>query len=147
MMNRLTGIALATLGLSLSNQAAYAQQSGKTPYSFFSGTCVEAKGTLTETTNEGTYFSGTVSNAGWLNGTTYGVWTGTFMTLTPSVVTTPLLGTFAHTFMVTTNQGILKATTRIFFYDDGSNHFVSVVYIDPAASTGAFAGATGVLFL
>jgi hypothetical protein len=138
-MYRIGGFAVAAMGLIVLVQSASAQSN-----------CKDLKGDLTETTPDGTNFSGTVSNAGWLNGDTHGVWTLTVLSITPAVIPAPLMSVFAHTFTITTNLGKLKATNRLFLFNVDAiatgKEFVSVVYVDPAGSTGIFAGATGTLF-
>jgi len=143
-MNRITGLVLAAVGLIALGQSALAQSASAERH------CIDAKGDFIERTPDGTSFSGTVSNAGLLNGHTEGVWTMTALSITPAVIPSPLMSVFAHTFTITTNQGILKATNRLFLFNVDAittgKEFVSVVYVDPAGSTGIFAGATGTLF-
>jgi hypothetical protein len=54
--------------------------------------------------------------------------------------------TFAATFTLTTIQGILKGKVAI-LYDIATGQASNMVNIDPSASTGVFAGATGLLFV
>src|SRR2546425_8667179 len=104
--------------------------------------CKEAKGNFVETFDGVSTSTGTLTNGGWLDGTTVAVFNSPgYPTPDPTQVT------FASTFTLTTNQGQLKGTNRVYLFDFVRGQGVSWVKIDPAASTGIFAGATGVLFL
>jgi hypothetical protein len=131
MKRTITGIALVALSLVALRQTASAQSN-----------CKDAKGNLVETFDGVSTSTGSLTNAGWLDGTTVSVFTSPpFPTPDPTEVT------FASTFILTTNQGQLKATSRVYLLDVVRGQGVTLVKIDPAASTGIFAGATGVLFL
>jgi hypothetical protein len=54
--------------------------------------------------------------------------------------------TFLGQFTLTTNQGQLKIN-NLYTYDAAKGQGNVLGYIDPAGSTGIFAGATGTLFL
>jgi len=84
--------------------------------------------------------SGTVSNAGWLDGAAVKVFSA-FGSPTPSA--TAFTG-FAR-FTITTSRGQL-AGSAIILYDTATGQGTNLLYIDPNASTGRFAGATGTLF-
>jgi len=84
--------------------------------------------------------TGTLSDGGWLNGTTVVVFnSGAFPTPIPTEVT------FTSTFTLTTNHGQLSGS-RIYLFDLVTGQGTTMVRIDPTTSTGVFAGATGVLF-
>ena len=101
--------------------------------------CRKVKGTLSDVSNvNGT--TGKITNGGILNGTTQ-------LVFTSGVLPTPDPTTFSYTddFTITTNQGQLK-TSNVGIFDAGTGLFSEIGRIDPDASTGRFAGATGVLF-
>jgi hypothetical protein len=101
--------------------------------------CRNVKGRLSEVSNaNGT--TGRITRGGILNGTTQLVYTS-------GVLPTPHPTTISYTtdFTVTTNRGVLKThNAGIFELETGS--FTEIARIDPNASSGTFAGATGVLF-
>jgi len=104
--------------------------------------CKEAKGNFVESFDGVSTTTGTLTNGGWLDGTTVAVFNSPgYPTPDPTEVT------FASTFTLTTNQGQLQGSNRVYLLDLVRGIGVSMVKIDPAASTGIFAGATGVLFL
>jgi hypothetical protein len=104
--------------------------------------CKEAKGNFVESFDGVSTTTGTLTNGGWLDGTTVAVFNSPgYPTPDPTEVT------FASTFTLTTNQGQLKGSNRVYLLDLVRGIGVSMVKIDPVASTGIFAGATGVLFL
>jgi hypothetical protein len=118
------------LGLVVLGHAAFAQSN-----------CKDAKGNLVEVFN-GAASTGTLTNGGWLNGTTVSVFNSPgYPTPDPTEVT------FASTFTLTTNQGQLKGSNRVYLFDLVRGIGVTLVKIDPATSTGIFAGATGMLFI
>ena len=121
----------AVIGVLFLNQPVFAQSN-----------CKEAKGNLSEVwLPQVNSHAGTLSNAGWLNGTTLHV--------EPPPYLFPLPGVAIWTgqLTITTGQGDLKAST-VFLAMFQPVVKVSVIgVIDPAASTGIFAGATGTLFL
>ena len=128
-MNRIARILLVVLGLVVLEQAASAQ-----------GRCKEAKGNTVEVFNGTNTATGTLTNAGWLDGTTVAVFYGPgYPTPDPTEVT------FASTFTLTTNHGQLKGT-RTYLYDLVTGQSTIMMKIDPTAGTGIFAGATGLLF-
>jgi len=85
--------------------------------------------------------SGTITQGGMLNGTTQAVFTSAFNP-TPDATTF----SFTDNLTVTTNGGVLK-THNIAIFDVALGVFSAIDRIDPAASTGDFAGATGVLYI
>jgi hypothetical protein len=128
-MNRITKIVFAALSLMVLEHSAWAQSN-----------CKEAKGNTVEVFDGVSTAAGPLINGGWLNGTMIAVFYG-HASPTPD----PAEVTFASTFTLTTNQGQLKGN-RIYLYDLVRNQSTVMMKIDPAASTGIFAGATGVLF-
>lgn len=126
----LTAVAmLLALGLLCLAQPALAQSN-----------CKEAKGNTVEVFDGVHTTAGTLSNGGWLDGTTVAVFYG------PGYPTPDLTEvTFASTFVLTTNQGQLKGT-RIYLYDLVTGQSTIMMKIDAKESTGIFAGATGLLF-
>jgi hypothetical protein len=84
---------------------------------------------------------GTLTNGGWLNGTTVVVFPAGAPLPTPD----PTAITFISTFTLTTIHGQLKGN-RLYVLDFVTGQGTTMMKIDPAASTGIFAGATGVLF-
>ena len=104
--------------------------------------CKEAKGNFVESFDGVSTTTGTLTNGGWLDGTTVAVFNSPgYPTPDPTEVT------FASTFTLTTNHGQLKGSNRVYLLDLVRGIGVSMVKIDPAASTGIFAGATGVLIM
>lgn len=103
--------------------------------------CQQAKGNLSVVNNGNGTTSGTITQSGKLNGTTQAAFTSA---LTP----TPDPNTFSYTddFTVTTNRGILK-TRNVGLFDVATRLFSEIARIDQNASTGDFAGATGVLYI
>lgn len=126
----LTSVAtMLTLGLLDLAQPALAQSN-----------CKEAKGNTVEVFDRVSTTAGTLSNGGWLDGTTVAVFYGPgYPTPDPTEVT------FASTFVLTTIQGQLKGT-RIYLYDLVTGQSTIMMKIDPKEGTGIFAGATGLLF-
>ena len=128
-MTRITGISLLAAVLFVTDHAASAQSN-----------CKDAKGTLIELFTSGDTTTGAITNGGWLNGTTVSVFnTATFPTALPTQVT------FGSTFALTTGSGELKGT-RTYLFDFVALKAVTMTMIDPTTSSGAFAGATGVLY-
>jgi hypothetical protein len=103
--------------------------------------CKKAQGNLSVVNNGNGTTSGTITQGGRLNGTTQAVFTSAF---TP----TPDPGTFSFTdsLTLTTNKGVLK-THNVGIFDAALGLFSAINRIDPNASTGDFAGATGVLYI
>jgi hypothetical protein len=88
--------------------------------------------------------SGTITQGGILNGTTQAVFTSMF-TPTPD----PTTFSFTDDLSVTTSirpGGVLK-THNVAIFDVAAGVFSAIDRIDPNASTGQFAGATGVLYI
>lgn len=88
--------------------------------------------------------SGTITQGGILNGTTQAVFTSMF-TPTPD----PTTFSFTDDLTVTTSirpGGVLK-THNVVIFDVARGVFSAIDRIDPNASTGQFAGATGVLYI
>ncbi|MBA2702798.1 MAG: hypothetical protein H0U60_02985 [Blastocatellia bacterium] len=103
--------------------------------------CKQAKGNWFDTFNPTTGGTiGTITNAGVLNGTTETVYD-------PAFVFTPDPNVFAYIAQATftTNQGLLK-TNNVYIYNFVTGLWIAMGSIDPNASTGRFAGATGVLY-
>src|SRR5438876_643684 len=110
---------MLTLGLLCLKQPALAQSN-----------CKEAKGNLVESFDGVSTSTGTLTNGGWLDGTTVAVFNS------PSYPTPdPTQVTFASTFTLTTNQGQLKGSNRVYLFDFVRGQGVTWVKIDPAAST------------
>jgi hypothetical protein len=104
--------------------------------------CKEAKGNLSEIfLPQVNSNSGTLSNAGWLNGVTLAVF-GPGPVLFPL----PAIAVWTGQLTITTSQGQLKASTVTLANFDTLKGSV-LAKIDPAASTGIFEGATGTLFV
>lgn len=85
--------------------------------------------------------TGTIRQGGILNGTTQAVFTSAF-TPTPN----PTTFSFTDDLTVTTDNGVLK-THNVAIFDVAIGVFSAIDRIDPNASTGDFAGATGVLYI
>jgi hypothetical protein len=98
--------------------------------------CKQVKGNLT-----GGGGSGTITQGGGLNGTTQAVFTSMF-TPTPD----PTTFSFTDDLTITTDKGVLK-THNVAIFDVARGVFSAIDRIDPNASTGDFAGATGVLYI
>ena len=98
--------------------------------------CKKAKGNLS-----GGGGSGTITQGGKLNGTTQAVFTSMF-TPTPD----PTTFSFTDDLTVTTDKGVLR-THNVAIFDVAKGVFSAIDRIDPNASTGDFAGATGVLYI
>ncbi len=103
--------------------------------------CKKAKGNISLVSNGNGTFSGTIPQGGKLNGTALAVFTSAF-TPTPDQTTF----SFTDNLTVTTNSGILR-THNVGVFDVATGLFTAFDRIDPNASTGDFAGATGVLYL
>jgi hypothetical protein len=104
------------------------------------GDCQKVKGTLTAV-NNGNSATGVITQGGKLNGTTLAVHTSGF-TPTPD----PTTFSFTDDLSVTTDKGVL-ITHNVVIFDVARGLFTAIARIDPVASTGDFAGATGVLYL
>ncbi len=101
--------------------------------------CRNVKGKLSEVSNA-TGTTGRITNGGLLNGRTQ-------LVFTSGVVPTPDPTTVSYTddFTITTNRGVLK-THNVGIFEFATGLFTEIARIDPHASSGGFAGATGVLF-
>lgn len=101
--------------------------------------CTRVKGNLFVAANADGTTSGATTQAGKLNGVTHAV----FTSITPSA-DDPATLLYTSDFSITTNKGVLKAhNVGSFITTLGVFH--ETTQIDPDASTGRFAGATGVL--
>lgn len=119
-------------------QSASAQEQSTSAHSVHSN-CRSVKGKLSEVSN-GTGTTGRITQGGILNGTTQ-------LIFTSGVLATPDPTTISYTddFTITTNRGVLK-THNVGIFDFATGSFTEIARIDPNASSGRFAGATGVLF-
>jgi hypothetical protein len=110
------------------------------PAVFAQGNCKEAQGNLVELYSGGATTSGTISNAGWLDGTSLTVYPPGFV-ITPN----PNVVAYTGTMTFTTHHGQLKVSnTYLYNFVNGQGTVLGSV--DGAGSTGDFAGATGVIF-
>jgi hypothetical protein len=100
--------------------------------------CRNVRGILSEVSNANCTTGG-ITNGGILNGSTK-------LIFTSGVLATPDPTTVSYTddFTVTTNRGTLK-TNNVGLFDFANGSFTEIARIDPNASSGRFAGATGVL--
>jgi hypothetical protein len=102
--------------------------------------CQKVKGTLSAV-NSGAGATGIITQGGKLNGTTQAVHTSA---LTPT--SDPTTVSFTDDLSVTTDKGVLR-THNVVIFDGARGLFTAIARVDPDASTGEFAGATGVLYL
>jgi hypothetical protein len=104
--------------------------------------CRMAYGNLVEEFDPATNATvGTLRNAGWLDGRVDAVFnSATFVTPDPNKVT------FSSTMAITTARGELRGISRTYLFDFVAGRGTDVTDIDPDASTGVFAGATGVIY-
>ena len=104
--------------------------------------CRDTKGNFVEVFNpQNNLATGTISNAGWLNGATQGVIdTAGFPTPDPNKFS------YGSPISIATGKGVLKGR-RIFVTDVITGLGMDMTDIDPKTSTGMFAGATGVLYV
>lgn len=106
------------------------------------GNCLQAKGQFAGVFDPATNTTtGEITRGGWLNGTTLEVFPSAALP-TPH----PTTVSFTSEFTVTTIHGQLKVGNVIIFNFVTGNAAV-LGHIDPAASSGRFAGATGVLYI
>ena len=105
------------------------------------GNCKSARGVLSVVNNGNGTTSGAITQGGRLNGTTQALFTSA-LTPTPD----PSTVSYTDDFTVTAHGGVLKAR-NVGIFDFGAGLFTEIARIDPAASTGRFAGATGVLYV
>ena len=103
--------------------------------------CKEAKGNLSVVNNGDGTTNGTITKGGKLDGPTHAVFTST-LTPTPDPTTLSYTGDFS----ATNKRGALK-THNVGLFDVGTGLFSEIARIDASASTGKFAGATGVLYI
>ena len=110
--------------------------------------CKRANGNLSVVNNGNGTTSGTITQGGRLNGTTQSIFTSAF-TPTPD----PNTFSFTDDLIVTTArcgrlcpEGVLK-THNVGIFDLATGLFSAINRIDPNASTGGFAGATGALYI
>ena len=101
--------------------------------------CLKVKGKSLDVTIGGST-TGTITNGGILNGTTERVFNGA-----PLPTADPTTISFTGDLTVTTDRGVLK-THDVYIYDFARGLATTIQRIDPNASTGVFAGATGVLY-
>ncbi len=103
--------------------------------------CQKVKGNLSGVDNGNGTTSGTITQGGRLNGTVQEVFTSA-ITPTPD----PNAFSLTNDYTVTTHRGVLK-THNVGIFDIALGVFSDFARIDPNASTGDFAGATGVLYI
>ncbi len=129
-MKRIAQVALVAVSLVFLGPAPSAENN-----------CRDVTGKLVEFFGGGSVSGGRLSNAGWLNG-------ATLATFNSDGFPTPVPTAFSFTaaFTVATRHGLLKGT-RLFLFDGGTGWSMDMTNIDPRASTGIFAGATGVLYV
>ena len=101
--------------------------------------CINVKGSFLEHFGSGSN-PGTMANGGILNGTTERVFNSASLP-TPD----PTAISFTSDYVVTTRRGVLK-THVVYIYDFLRAVAAAIHRIDPDASSGVFAGATGVLY-
>jgi hypothetical protein len=128
----LTSIALVALAVTLFSLAQSAAAVSD---------CKKAQGNLNVINNGNGTTSGTITQGGRLNGTTQASFTSAF-TPTPD----PNTFSFTDDLALTTHRGVLK-THNVGIYNVATGLFSAINRIDPATSTGDFAGATGVLYI
>ena len=121
---------MLTLGVLASSQSILA-----------AGDCLRVKGSESAVNNGDGTLSGTLTHAGRLNGTTHVVVTSAF-TPTPD----PNTFSFTDDFTLTTRKGDL-VTHNVTLLDLTNGLVTAIGQIDPNASTGDFAGASGVLYI
>lgn len=101
--------------------------------------CMKVKGKFVQDSSSGRNI-GTITNGGILNGRTEIVFnTAAFPTPDPTTVS------FIGDLTVTTHRGVLK-THDVYLFDFSTAAGTGIHRIDPDASTGFFAGVTGVLY-
>lgn len=105
------------------------------------GGCRVAKGNESVVNNGNGTTSGTITRGGKLNGSTQSVFTSDF-TPTPD----PTTFSFTDDLTLTTNEGVLQ-THNVTLFDTATGVFTAIARIDTNASSGIFAGATGVLYI
>jgi hypothetical protein len=161
-MNHISGIVLIALGLGVLGETGTAQNLGRAALQNYGpplqnntipdfavpdrsasekSNCKKARGHFVEFWGGGNDFTGKLTNGGWLDGTT-------LVVLTSVGFPTPVPSAFSYTgdHTLTTSRGELKGT-RLFTSDLSTGWGFDMTNIDPNASTGIFAGATGVLYV
>jgi hypothetical protein len=130
-MNRITGIVLVALGLAVLQPATSAENS-----------CRKVTGRMVAVADPSSHSAtGTLTNGGFLNGTTVAVFNSPPY---PTPIATQV--TFTSTFTLTTDHGQLNGNAT-YLFDFATGQGTAFVKIDPAAGTGLFAEATGILFI
>jgi hypothetical protein len=130
-MNRIAGIVLVALGLVVLRPAISAENQ-----------CKKVKGNMVQVADPSSHSAtGTISNGGFLNGTSMAVFNSS-----PTATPVPTQVTFTSTFVLTTNHGQLNGNAT-YLFDFSTGQGTAIVKIDPAVGTGIFAEATGVLFV
>jgi len=128
---RLIPLATAILGIFALAPSAFGEKTE----------CKDAKGRLVDIYSGGATTFGTITEGGWLDGTTLTVFPSAYVvTPNPSVVA------YTGTLTITTNHGQLKVG-NVYLYNFVTGQGTVFGNVDPAGSTGIFAGATGVIFL
>jgi hypothetical protein len=140
-MNRVTGKIMSRTALALSLFVLSFPRSANSQSDKVQGNCQEASGILDEVfIPEKNGAAGIIRNGGWLNGTTFVTFTGAASFPLPGIAVFTGQGTFS------TNHGLLK-TSNIYLLDVSKQNGSVLAHVDPDASTGKFAGASGTLFL
>lgn len=104
--------------------------------------CKGVKGHVIQAFDPGTgQFSGPVTNAGDLTGSMSAMFSGA-----PFATNDPDAFSFTSDIRLATHLGDVKAR-QVNVYDNATGLTAGLLRVDPAASTGRFAGATGYLFL
>ena len=134
-MNR-TSLKLKAVGTAILGLVVFSTSPSATAQS----NCKDAKGQMIQAFN-GTAFSGPVTNAGDLTGSAGAVFLGAALPTND-----PTTFSFTSDITITTHHGELKAR-QVNIFDNGTGVTTGLARIDPTASTGRFAGATGYLFL
>jgi hypothetical protein len=130
-MNRITGMLVAALALAVLQPATSAENQ-----------CRKVVGSMVAVADPSSNSAtGTLSHAGFLNGTTVAVFNSR-----PYTTPVPTQVTFTSTFALTTSHGQLNGNAT-YLFDFATGQGTAIVKIDPAAGTGIFAEATGVLFI
>ena len=112
-----------------------------TPAQSESSYCKQVKGNLIVEFGPGTA-SGAITNGSFLNGTVETVFTPGSVAATAD----PTSVTFTGDSAITTDKGVIT-THDLYLFDFATELGSGMLRIDPAASTGDFAGATGIIYL
>lgn len=124
----MTLVALVSVGLFSLAQSALAQSD-----------CKQAKGYWFDAANLTGGTTGTITQGGILNGTTETIYNSSAVFPDTDVVA------YTADTTITTNQGNLR-THNVYIYNFVTGIWTAMGRINPGASTGRFAGATGVLY-